>query len=63
MFFVYLCNPKTTGAVAQMVEQWTENPCVGSSILPSTTKNGLTDICGAIYFPKCAYIVPTFCEN
>ena len=21
-----------------MVEQWTENPCVGSSILPSTTK-------------------------
>ena len=25
------------GAVAQMVEQWTENPCVGSSILPSTT--------------------------
>ena len=26
-----------TGAVAQMVEQWTENPCVGSSILPSTT--------------------------
>ena len=37
MIFVYLCNPKTTGAVAQMVEQWTENPCVGSSILPSTT--------------------------
>ena len=26
------------GAVAQMVEQWTENPCVGSSILPSTTR-------------------------
>ena len=25
------------GAVAQMVEQWTENPCVGSSILPDTT--------------------------
>ena len=30
-------NPND-GAVAQMVEQWTENPCVGSSILPSTTK-------------------------
>ena len=29
------------GAVAQMVEQWTENPCVGSSILPSTTCNPL----------------------
>ncbi len=24
-----------------MVEQWTENPCVGSSILPSTTQNPL----------------------
>ena len=24
-----------------MVEQWTENPCVGSSILPSTTCNPL----------------------
>ena len=30
--------PKRNGAVAQMVEQRTENPCVGSSILPSTTK-------------------------
>ena len=28
---------QNNGAVAQMVEQWTENPCVGSSILPSTT--------------------------
>jgi hypothetical protein len=25
------------GAVAQLVEQRTENPCVGSSILPRTT--------------------------
>ena len=38
MIFAYLCNPKRNGAVAQMVEQWTENPCVGSSILPSTTE-------------------------
>ena len=36
--YTYLCIPKNDGAVAQMVEQWTENPCVGSSILPSTTK-------------------------
>ena len=35
--YTYLCIPKNDGAVAQMVEQWTENPCVGSSILPSTT--------------------------
>ena len=34
------------GAVAQMVEQWTENPCVGSSILPSTTKKPLTIVRG-----------------
>ena len=34
--FVHL-HSQTIGAVAQMVEQWTENPCVGSSILPSTT--------------------------
>ena len=25
------------GAVAQLVEQWTENPCVGGSIPPHTT--------------------------
>ena len=36
--FVYLCIRKqNNGAIAQMVEQRTENPCVGSSILPSTT--------------------------
>ena len=27
------------GVVAQMVEQRTENPCVGGSIPPNTTKN------------------------
>ena len=32
-------NPSlaTNGPVAQSVEQRTENPCVGSSILPGTT--------------------------
>ena len=28
---------KKAGAVAQSVEQWTENPCVGGSIPPHTT--------------------------
>ena len=35
------------GQIAQSVEQRTENPCVGSSILPLATKivkNGLIDI-------------------
>jgi hypothetical protein len=29
---------KTDGAVAQLVEQWTENPCVGGSTPPHTTR-------------------------
>lgn len=32
LIFVF-CN----GWVAQLVEQWTENPCVGGSIPPHTT--------------------------
>ena len=32
------------GAVAQMVEQWTENPCVGSSILPVQSEAVLRQI-------------------
>jgi hypothetical protein len=30
-------SPKRDGAVAQLVEQWTENPCVGGSTPPHTT--------------------------
>jgi hypothetical protein len=33
----YFCTPKTTGAIAQLVEQWTENPCVPGSNPGSTT--------------------------
>ena len=33
----YICR-SFFGAVAQLVEQWTENPCVGGSIPPHTTK-------------------------
>ena len=36
-FYLSLQSQSKKGAVAQMVEQRTENPCVGSSILPSTT--------------------------
>ena len=32
------------GAIAQLVEQRTENPCVPSSILGGTTKNDLTRV-------------------
>ena len=34
----YLCGRKNVGAIAQLVEQRTENPCVPSSILGGTTK-------------------------
>ena len=30
--------PNTIGAVAQVVEQWTENPCVAGSTPASTTE-------------------------
>jgi hypothetical protein len=36
-FAHYLCAPDF-GSVAQLVEQWTENPCVDGSIPPRTTK-------------------------
>ena len=31
------------GALAQLVEQWTENPCVPGSIPGGTTKNPLNE--------------------
>ena len=37
------------GAIAQLVEQRTENPCVPSSILGGTTKNDLNGSFFAIY--------------
>ena len=36
---VFLRSQLMSGAVAQSVEQRTENPCVGSSILSSTTED------------------------
>ncbi len=34
----YLCTRKSNGAIAQLVEQRTENPCVPGSIPGGTTK-------------------------
>ena len=42
--------PKGNGVVAQMVEQWTENPCVGSSILPDTTPKAAAEPSAAAFF-------------
>ena len=43
----YICNrcyyALANGALAQLVEQWTENPCVPGSIPGGTTKNPLNE--------------------
>ena len=44
----YIFNIDKNGAVAQLVEQRTENPCVGGSIPPHTTK-ALTMMLGFFY--------------
>ena len=36
--FAYICNRFCEGAIAQLVEQRTENPCVPGSIPGGTTK-------------------------
>ena len=36
---LYLHSLNATGTLAQLVEQWTENPCVPGSIPGGTTKN------------------------
>ena len=38
------------GQVAQLVEQWTENPCVGGSI-PSLTTSGTIGLLGCWFRP------------
>ena len=44
-----ICN----GAIAQLVEQRTENPCVPSSILGGTTKKRLNGLFFAFYALIC----------
>ena len=41
---------KAPGAIAQLVEQRTENPCVPSSILGGTTKNDPQQVVFLFYF-------------
>jgi hypothetical protein len=47
----YLCSPIKNGAVAQSVEQRTENPCVAGSIPAHTTINRkyLNDVSGLFF--------------
>ena len=43
---------KKVGAIAQLVEQWTENPCVPSSNLGSTTSLSKTSLLMGFLFFK-----------
>ena len=43
------CEDKNLGAVAQLVEQRTENPCVGGSIPPHTTNTNKKPYKSIIY--------------
>ena len=53
--------PKRKGAVAQLVEQRTENPCVGGSIPSITTKKNASLSRGIFYFPNLTtYFQETF---
>ena len=63
----YLCTRKWDGAIAQLVEQRTENPCVPGSIPGGTTcknsQNVLKQRFGSFSFalkPKFGYILTTF---
>ena len=45
------------GALAQLVEQWTENPCVPSSNLGGTTKKPQHSFVGAFpFYLRCFHL-------
>ena len=41
---------KQLGALAQLVEQWTENPCVPSSILGGTTSKSRRSLPSGFFY-------------
>ena len=54
--YLYICTTKNDGAIAQLVEQRTENPCVPGSIPGGTTERKLK---GFLFF--CAVDRPLVC--
>ena len=65
-------HPQQRGTLAQMVEQWTENPCVPGSIPGGTTENirnildnqGITDFLFLFLYDYCTvklfYLIEVF---
>ena len=47
----YLCTRNKEGAIAQLVEQRTENPCVPGSIPGGTTKKRLRQVSFLFIYP------------
>ena len=56
IIFAILSETKD-GAVAQLVEQWTENPCVAGSIPAHTTQNSLLKMGAILGFMYTLYVV------
>ena len=53
-----LCNAKPKGAIAQLVEQRTENPCVPGSIPGGTTEKRVTEVTLFFcYSPNFQYLI------
>ena len=52
----YLCTRKRNGAIAQLVEHRTENPCVPGSIPGGTTKNDSGNILGRFGYQESLFL-------
>ena len=56
----YICYHKGKGAIAQLVEQRTENPCVPGSIPGSTTNGTKMKIWFRIFFTSLSKLKNTY---
>ncbi len=64
---LYLHPHYSTGALAQLVEQWTENPCVPGSIPGGTTEKTRTYLFGffvlklffsqILFYKSCSFVL------
>ena len=49
-YVIVLINRDDYGALAQLVEQWTENPCVPGSIPGGTTETFDSEFCWRFFY-------------
>ena len=60
---LYLHSHFMLGALAQLVEQWTENPCVPGSIPGGTTLQKKGSFCSLFLWSKNLFIACSFRIN